>query len=112
MRKFANPHWFPAASLEDVRAFVDACIADKEIDTVILDSGSDMQDWAEQEYMKEKGSSSVYPIVEYKKVYKKIDAITHMVVDNDMNLVLTARTKDEYLQDSKTGRLIRDSYKN
>jgi len=111
MRKFGNKRWFPATSMEELRLFVDTCLSDPNIETVVIDSGSDVQDWAEQEYIAEKGVNAIYPQVEYKKVYRKIDEITYKVIDGGKNLVLTSRVKDEWIADSKTGRLIRDSYK-
>jgi hypothetical protein len=113
LKNFEKKKWKKVASLADVRAFADACIADPEVKTVVIDSGTDMQDWAEQEFLLEegKGNTRIFPIPVYKNVFKKIDGLTHSIIDADMNLVLTARVKDEYLNDKRTGRKLRDSYK-
>lgn len=119
LRKFANKRWFPAKNMQDARRFVEACLEDPEIETIVWDSGTDIQDWAEQELLAETGklpTDNIWPRVQYKQVYRKIDEQVFKIVGSTeeeikKNFIVTARVKDEYLNDQKTGRAIRDGYK-
>lgn len=111
MQQKANPHWKLVRTMEELRQFVFRCVSDPSIKSVVIDSGTDMADLAEEEFLHENNMKRVFPIVLYARVYAKIDALLEKIIDSGKYCVVTSRLKKEYVADVETGRLTRDSYK-
>lgn len=125
MKKFNNPKWFRVKNFDDFRRFVKYCIANPKIESIAIDSGSDLRGMAEQEYLRESGKKSVYIPGKggflYRHVDKKIDDLIQEVKKAQKYLLVSSRLRDEWIKikgatsesetDSySTGRRIRSGY--
>lgn len=111
MIKIQNPFFKKLHTFQDVRDFVYHCIKNPKIEAICIDSGSDLRAYAEQEFLDETGQKRVFPLVLFGRVFAKIDKLMKDIHDAGKHLVVTSRLKDEYADDERTGRRIRDSYK-
>jgi len=111
LQKFNNSNWFRIEKFSELRQFVNSCILNDEIETLIFDSGSDLREMAEKEWCEEQGKERVYPIVLYGQVYSKIDNLFREIRKAEKHLATTSRMKDVYLGEQKTGVITRDGYK-
>jgi hypothetical protein len=100
----------PVRSWEDLEKEVESAVAREDVATIVFDTSMDLQDLAAIHWLKEKKKESVFPITQYKHVRDKIDVIINQVQKAEKNMVVTAGMKDEYIQDKKTGKRIRDGY--
>lgn len=96
---------------EELEQAVGEALADESIKTVIIDTSADLQRLAVAEYLRRTKKQAVYPITQYQHVRKLIDDLQWKIIKALRNLVLVAQMKDEYVQNQKTGRRIRDGYK-
>jgi len=120
MEKFNNPMYFQATTFDDIRRFVDYCIKNPKIETIIIDSGSDLRNMAETEWLREKKRTSVYVPgqggFQWSEVYEKIDKLIQKVKKAQKYLVVTSAMKDEWLskkgsdENVKTGKRVRSGY--
>jgi len=122
-QKFNNPRVFKARTFDDIRRFVDYCVANPKIKSIGIDSGSDLREMAETEWLREKGRKSVYVpgegAFQWAEVYEKIDKLVQKIKDANKYFVVTSRLKDEWVETDagegrksvKTGRRVRDGYK-
>jgi len=55
MPKFDNKNWFPIKKFDDIRRFVMTCVNDPSIQSLIIDSSSDLRELAEDEWSEEHG---------------------------------------------------------
>ena len=132
--KFNNPRVFRARNFDDVRRFVNYCIANPKIESIAIDSGADLREMAEAEYLgfaspeelhvKHRGEKkpSVYSPkhggVEYRHVNNKIDELVNKVKRANKYLIITSRVKDEWIKEDaggetrfvKSGRKVYDGY--
>jgi len=120
MPKFDNKNWFPIKRFDDIRRFVMTCVNDPSIQSLIIDSSSDLRELAEDEWSEEHGGkrpvatnpqTGRITTVLYGQVYQKIDELFRLVLEAGKNLILTTRMKPEYVADIATGELVRDGYK-
>lgn len=121
MEKFNNEKWLKIMNFNDIRRFIMQSVANPEIQTIAIDSGSDLVDLAEAEWLSEHPRrSSVYVpgqgAFQYADVYEKIDTLVNLVKSADKYLVVSGRLKDEFApgprgESERTGHRIRDSYK-
>jgi len=115
MKKFNNPRWFRVKTFNDIRNFVNHCVNDPSIETVAIDSGADLQELAELEWLEETGKERVYPLFLWSQVWRKIDLLVKQVKDADKYVVVSGKLKDEFAgppeKATRTGRRIRDGYK-
>jgi len=121
LEKFNNPRWFPVKTFQDFRDFVAICEKSDDIQTIVIDSGSDLVDLAYKEHV-EVDRRPTYPIYyAYGKIYEKIDTLVSRIKLTGKHFVVTSRLKDEYVVKDfdregnpiyeKTGRRLRDGYK-
>jgi len=119
--KFGNPMYFLAKEFDDIRRFVEYCVRNPKVDTIVIDSGSDLRDMAETEWLREKGRKSVFIPgqggFQWAEVYEKIDKLIQEVKKAGKYLVVTSRLKDEWISQKgsdesvMTGKRIRTGYK-
>ena len=120
-QKMNNLKYFQASEFDDIKRFVDYCVTNPKIDTIAIDSGSDLLQMAETEWLRKKGRTSVYVPgqggFQWAQVYKKIDDLISAVKKAKKYLVVTSRMKDEWVskkgetEDVKTGNRVRSGYK-
>lgn len=104
--------WKTAELWDDVVWAVNDGLKNPNVKTIIFDSGGDLVSLAAEQWCRETGHQSVFPITNYGHVYNKIDALTTAIKKKRKYLVSTSRLKDEWVGDQSTGRRIRDGYKN
>lgn len=75
--------------------------------TIVIDSGSDLQTYAEAEYLARTKAEKIYPIFNWTEVWGMLNAILDDIKDADFNCVLTAKVKDEYVNDRVVGKVPR-----
>ena len=81
--------------------------------TIVFDSGSDVQQFAELEYLTRTGKQEVGMPYNWGEVYWLCNAIIEDIRrDGRFHLALSARVKEEYINDKSTGRLIPKLYSN
>ena len=110
-KKLGIKKYYQVKTIEDIRQFVLTAIADPEVKTIVIDSGSDIVDFASTEYLTETGKERIFPVVLWARVYDKIDELLLLVKQSKKAFVVTSRLKDEYVGDTRTGKKIRSSYK-
>lgn len=123
---------FQARTFEEIEQFVNYCIRNPKIETVIIDSGADLREMAEARYLgaspekmhpktrsELKSKPAVYSpshgAVEYRHVNNMIDDLINRVKAAQKYFVVTSRLKYEYEKDEdgkwiRTGELIHDGY--
>lgn len=79
--------------------------------TYVLDSGSDLMQFAEIEYLKESKKEKIYPLVLWSKVYEKMDALFDNVRAFGFNMVITQQLKELYKNEKATGEFAPAGYK-
>jgi len=120
--KFNNKMVMRAKTFDDIRRFIQYCVTNPKIESIAIDSGADLRDMAETEWLKEhRNRKSVYVPGEggfqWAEVYDKIDELIQRVKASNKYLIITSQLKDEWMKTLeqkeavKTGRRIRDGYK-
>jgi hypothetical protein len=96
-----------------VKNFIDLVVAVKHIlkhqqpGTIVIDSGSDLQTFAEIAYLERTKMEKVYPIFNWSEVWGMCNAlIDDIKFSQKFNLVVTARVKEEYAGDKPTGQIV------
>lgn len=75
--------------------------------TIVLDSGSDLQTFAEIEYLERSEKEKVGLPYNWSEVWRLCNAVIDEIkFSKQFDLVVTARLKDEYIGEKTTGRLI------
>jgi hypothetical protein len=74
--------------------------------TIIIDSGSDMQSFAEELYLLEMGKETVGLPRNWADVFSKCNALIKEIKGAGFNLILTTRMKEEYKMNAPTGRVV------
>lgn len=113
MEKFKNPNFKGIGDFDTIRQMVMYCLQNSSNPgTIVIDSGSDLQKLAENEFLLEAKKDKVYPLMLWGKVYEKMDNMIKVVREYGWNLVFTLRLKPEYDKEgNKTGELIAEGYK-
>jgi hypothetical protein len=111
LEKFNPIPWKRVKSFDDIRKGILWALDRPEIKTIVVDSAADLSDLAGDEFMSEKNVEKIFPVVQYKKVYDKIDPLILDIQEAGKYFACSSRRKDEYLNDNRTGRRIIDSYK-
>jgi len=121
LKKFPKDsfYWKRVKSFADIRNGIMWACENPEINTIVIDSGADLRDLAVQEWSREHGGkkpividqSGAVSTVLYAQVYEKIDSLVNLVKSSNKYLVVTARMKDEWVNNIQTGRRVRDGYK-
>ena len=119
--KFGNKMVMRATTFDDVRRFVSYCVTNPKIESIAIDSGADLVDMAEAEWLKEKHRQSVFVPGEggfqWAEVYEKIDELIQKVKIANKYLIVTSKMKDEWVdvegqtESVRSGRRVRDGYK-
>lgn len=79
--------------------------------TFVMDSASDLLQFAETEYLAEAKKEKIFPLVLWAKVYEKPDFIFNKIRQFGFNGVFTQQLKEEYKGDKATGNWIPAGYK-
>jgi len=103
--------WKVVEEFDDIRQGILHALEDPKIKTVVIDSGSDISQLAQREWLVEAKKDKVYPLVLWDQIYQKWDSLERKLTKAGKYLVTTSRLKDEYEDDSKTGRRIHAGYK-
>jgi len=98
-------------SFGQIREAVKNAIRNPDYLTIIFDTSTDLRQLAAEEYLRETGKKSVYPVTEWRYVREKIDNLIYEIINAKKNLVFTSQLKDEYIDGKFTGRKVRDGYK-
>ena len=120
-QKFGNKMVMRAQTFEDIRRFIKYCVKNVKIQSIVIDSGADLVEMAETEWLKEKNRKAVFVPGEggfqWAEVYDKVDSLIQKVKMADKYLIITSQMKDEWVaqagknENVKTGNRIRDGYK-
>ena len=106
-RKFKNVKFTTAKSFFEMAVAVKAILKHQPPGTIIIDSGSDLQAFAEIEYLERSEKERVGLPYNWAEVWRLCNAIIDDVkFSRRFNLVLTARVKEEYVNEKTTGRII------
>ena len=104
---------FEGVKFAVVKSFIEMAIAVKHIikhqppGTIVLDSGTDLQTFSEIEYLTRTEKEKVGMPWNWAEVWRLCNAIIDDIkFSQRFNLVITARLKEEYLNDKPTGQLI------
>lgn len=103
VKKFNNIHYAKWCDWKDLMA---ACLSLQKAEPgwVIIDSGSDFQTWAQEDYLEETKKDKIYPVFEWTNIFQRLD--TAMGLLKEHGLIFTSRMKDEYIGDQSTGKKI------
>ena len=104
---------FEGVKFAVVKSFIEMAVAVKHVikhqqpGTIVLDSGSDLQTFAEIEYLTRTEKEKVGMPWNWAEVWRLCNALVDDVkTSQKFNLVITARLKEEYLNDKPTGQLV------
>jgi hypothetical protein len=79
--------------------------------TIVIDSATMLLQMAQEEYLKVSGAQKIYPQFMWGEVYAILDDLIMKLRNLGFNIVFTAQVKDEYTDQTKTGKRIIDIYK-
>lgn len=107
---------FGVKAIKQISNYKELVIAVKAIlkmpkGTIVIDSGSDLQDFAEIEYLTRTKQEKVYPIFNWSEIWAMLNALLDDIKDAGFNCIVTAKIKDEYANDKVIGKIPR-VYKN
>jgi hypothetical protein len=106
-RKFKNVKVAVAKSFMEMVVIVKHILKHQPPGTIIIDSGSDLQTFAEIEYLERSEKEKVGMPWNWAEVWRLCNAIIDDIkFSRKFNLVVTARMKEEYLNDKPTGQMI------
>ncbi len=106
-RKFKNVKFATAKNYKELVVAVKHILTTQPSGTIVIDSISDLQTFAEIEYLDRTKKESVYPIFNWGDVYALCNAVIDDIkFSGKFNLVLTARVKEEYIGDKPTGKML------
>lgn len=118
MKKFGNKYRKSTPNMATIRntiSMMQQHLVPNEEDrnkwTYVLDSGSDFQQMAESEYLKEAKKEKVYPLVLWAKVYDKMDQVFNIIRKLGFNMVITQQIKEVYKNEKPTGEFQPAGYK-
>lgn len=98
-------------SFDDIRqAILQGIFPEFKGGTIVIDSGSDLQNLREIEYLEETGQKKVYPKVNFAQVREPIIKLLSAIRDRGFYCVITGRLKDEYKDDVKTGEMVLEGF--
>lgn len=110
--KFKRVQFKRVRSYPEMVAAIGYILKHCEPGTIVLDSGTDCQGFAETEYLERTGKTEVGMPYNWGEIYWMTDSpIYDIKQDGRFNVFLTARVKDEYKKDKATGKQIPHIYK-
>ncbi len=106
-KKFTGVRFALAKSFQEVAVAVKHILKYQEPGTIVLDSGSDLQTFAEIEYLERAEKEKVGMPWNWAEVWRLCNAIIDDIkFSQRFHLVITARVKDEYVADKPTGQVV------
>jgi hypothetical protein len=106
-RKFRNVKFAVIKSYEELVVAVKHILKHQAPGTIVLDSGSDLQTFAEIKYLERTEREKVGMPWNWAEVWRLCNAIIDDIRFSErFHLVITARLKEEYLNEKATGQMI------
>lgn len=106
-QKFNNVRFTVVKNYNELVTAVKFIVKNHNSGTIVIDSGSDIQTFAEIEYLERTQKDKVYPIWNWSEVWKLCNSVVDEIkFSQKFNLVITSRLKDEYVGDKTTGNQI------
>ncbi len=106
-RKFQNVRFATVRNFGELVVAVKHITSSQPDGTIILDSGSDLQTFAEIEYLERTEKEKVGLPWNWSEVWRLCNAVIDEIkFSKRFNLIITARMKEEYAGDRPTGKLI------
>lgn len=105
-KKFKNVKHKLVRSYQDMLVAVKAIVKYHPKGTIVFDSGTDLQTFAEIDYLEETHKNSVGMPWNWAEVWGRCNSIIDEARMSDFNIVVTARVKEEYNGDKPTGNVI------
>lgn len=94
------------SNYEEIVIAVKAILSRAKPGVIVLDSGSDLQLFAEIAYLKRTKMEKIYPAFNWSEVWTMCSALIDDIKFSPFTLVVTARVKEEYVKNEPTGRTI------
>lgn len=98
----------------DVQAFTEFVSQDPNVDTVIFDTLKEIEEMAYRATLDELGKESLYSrdagAVQYRYVNQKMEELLKLLRKAGKSVITTARQKDEYVKNDRTGNKLRDGW--
>jgi len=106
-RKFRNVKVAVAKNFMEMVVVVKHILKHQAPGTIVIDSGSDLQTFAEIEYLERTEKEKVGMPWNWAEVWRLCNAlIDDIKFSRNFHLVVTARMKEEYLNDKPTGQMV------
>jgi len=106
-RKFSGVKFAVVKSFTEMAVAVQHILKHQPDGTIVLDPGSDLQTFAEIEYLERAEKEKVGMPWNWAEVWRLCNAIINDIkFSKRFNLVITARLKEEYVNDRGTGNLV------
>jgi hypothetical protein len=106
-KKFTNVKFTTAKNYLELVVAVKHILSVQQPGTIIIDSGSDLQTFAEIEYLERSEKDKVGMPWNWSEVWRLCNAlIDEIKFSKKFNLIITARMKDEYVGEKSTGKQI------
>jgi hypothetical protein len=105
-RKFNDIKHKVVRSYRDMVIAVKAIIKHHPKGTIVFDSGTDLQTFAEIDYLEETNKTAVGMPWNWAEVWARCNTVIDDARMADFNIVVTSRVKDEYAGEKPTGREI------
>jgi hypothetical protein len=113
IKKFQDVYVKTVTGYREIVVAVKHILKEKKTGTIVLDSGSDFQQFAETEYLNRTGKTEVGMPYNWGEVYWLLNSLIDDIKFSDrFHLVFTARLAEEYVNDKGTGRMLPKIYKN
>jgi hypothetical protein len=106
-RKFNNIKFSTAKNFEELVIAVKHIIKYQQPGTIVIDSGSDLQTFSEIEYLERSEKDKVGMPWNWAEVWRLCNAVIDDIkLSQKFNLVITARVKEEYINDKPSGQIV------
>ncbi len=106
-RKFKNVQFTVAKNFREMAVAVKHILKYQRAGTIVLDSGSDLQTFAEIEYLERTEREKVGMAWNWAEVWRLCNAIIDDVkISQQFNLVITSRLKESYVNEKATGNFV------
>lgn len=107
VRKFPNVKFAQASSYREIVVAVQYIIQNEAPGTIVIDSGSDLQTFAEIEYLERTEKEKVGMPWNWSEVWRLCNAIIDEIkFSGKFDIVITSRLKEEYVNDKGTGQMV------
>jgi hypothetical protein len=96
----------PCYDYKDIVVAVTYIIKNFDKGTIIIDSGTDMQVFAEISYLNRTKMEKIWPVFNWTEIWAMCNAIVDKIKRSNLNLIITTRVKEEYVADRATGKQV------